>query len=189
MKPERVGYGAGQRQLRDRPNVLRLVLGEPVSEPTQGEAQAPYALLEANIDDMTGELAGHVLGALLAAGALDAWATPITMKKGRPALTLSALAASVQAEAVTETMLRETTSIGVRRLPVWRTERPRRTEHVTTPYGGVRVKVSGGPWGPPIAKPEFDDCAALARERGVPVREVLAAATHAAEALVTGRRS
>jgi uncharacterized protein (TIGR00299 family) protein len=186
MKPERVGYGAGQKQLADRPNVLRLVLGEPVTDEARHDAAAPYALLEANIDDMTGELAGHVLGVLLAAGALDAWAIPSTMKKGRPGLVLSALAASVQADSVTEAMLRETTSIGVRRLPVWRTERPRRTEHVRTPYGGVRVKISGGPWGPPVVKPEFDDCAALAREHGVAVRDVLAAAIRAAEASLPG---
>jgi uncharacterized protein (TIGR00299 family) protein len=187
MRPERSSYGAGARELPDRPNLLRLVLGAPEGEASlELEAsRAPYALLEANVDDLTGELAGHALASLLEKGALDAWATPITMKKGRPGLVLSALVPAVRADELAGVMMSETTTLGVRRAPVTRLERPRRTVTVSTPWGAVRVKVSEGPFGPPIAKPEFDDVVSLARSRGVPVRDVLGAATLAALRLVT----
>jgi uncharacterized protein (DUF111 family) len=125
-------------------------------------------------------VAAHAIEALLAAGALDAWAVPITMKKGRPALTLAALAPSARASVIAATLLTETTSIGVRQIPVSRTERPRRTISVATPFGAIPVKVSEGPFGPPQIKPEFAACAEAARAHGVPVREVIAAALAAA---------
>jgi uncharacterized protein (DUF111 family) len=169
-----VGWGAGWRELPDRPNLLRAVLGsEPVGA---GAVVGSHVVLEANIDDMTGELAGHTIEALLGAGALDAWATPITMKKGRPGLMLSALAEASAADAITTVMLRESTTLGVRRIGASRTERPRRIEVVETPYGRIPVKVSEGPYGPPTVKPEFDACARAASEHGVPVRVVIAAA-------------
>lgn len=173
LAPERIGFGAGQRRLADRPNLLRLVLGAPEGGATAGPS---HVLLESNVDDMTGELAGHAIAALIAAGAVDAWAQAVTMKKGRPGLVLSALAPAALADAVATTMLCETTSIGVRRIAASRVERPRRIVEVATEYGVVRVKVSEGPFGPPLVKPEFDDCASRARELGVPVREVLLAA-------------
>jgi pyridinium-3,5-bisthiocarboxylic acid mononucleotide nickel chelatase len=180
FSPERVGFGAGQRELPGRPNLVRAVLGAR-SSGLAGEAEgawggASHVILEANVDDLTGEIAAHALDALFAAGAVDAWAIPITMKKGRPALTISALAPAPQADAVATALLRETTSIGLRRIPVTRTERPRRSLTVETSYGPIRVKVSEGPFGPPQVKPEFDDCATAARTHGVPVREVIAAA-------------
>jgi hypothetical protein len=172
--PERVGFGGGSRELPDRPNLLRVVLGSGArAEEVSG---ASHVVLEANVDDLTGEVAAHALEALLRAGALDAWAEPITMKKGRPALKMAALAPLAQADAVAAALLRETTSIGVRRIPVTRTERPRRTVRVDTTYGPIRVKISEGPFGPPQVKPEFEDCAAAAKTHGVPVREVIAAA-------------
>ena len=177
FSPERVGYGGGTRELDDRPNLLRLVLGEP----TAASDEASHVVLEANVDDMTGELAGHAIVALLDAGAVDAWASPTTMKKGRPGLVLAALAPHAAADRVAHAILRETTTIGVRRRPVSRTERPRTTVEVETPYGLVPVKISEGPYGPPQAKPEFDRCAALAADHGVPVRVVIQAvlAAHA----------
>jgi uncharacterized protein (TIGR00299 family) protein len=174
--PERVGFGGGSRELADRPNLLRVVLGVA---PAAEEHGASHVVLEANVDDMTGEVAGHAIEALLGAGALDAWAEPITMKKGRPALKIAALAPAALGDAVGAILLRETTSIGLRRIPVTRTERPRRMVRVDTAYGAVRIKISEGPFGPPQAKPEFDDCAAAARTHGVPVREVIAAAVAA----------
>lgn len=184
--PERAGFGGGQKELADRPNLLRVVLGARPSAEAGGDlaASATHVVLEANVDDITGEVAACALETVLAAGALDVWAVPITMKKGRPALTLCALAAAPQADVVAAAMLRETTSIGVRRVPVTRTERPRRIVSVQTAYGALRVKVSEGPFGPPQVKPELDDCAAAARAHGVPVREVIAAALAAARAAV-----
>ncbi|EYF01699.1 nickel pincer cofactor biosynthesis protein LarC [Chondromyces apiculatus] len=177
--PERVGFGAGHRELPDRPNLLRVVLGTRPAREADPETSS-HVILEANVDDMTGEVAAHAIEVLLSVGAVDAWATPITMKKGRPALTISALAPTPQADAVATALLTETTTIGVRRLPVNRTERPRRSVTVETIYGAIRVKISEGPFGPPQVKPEFDDCASAARAHGVPVREVVAAALAAA---------
>jgi uncharacterized protein (TIGR00299 family) protein len=180
VTPERTGWGAGSAELSDRPNLLRAVLGAPATAlQAPGAVASTHAVLEANIDDATGELAAAWIELLLAAGAVDAWATPITMKKGRPALTISALAPIERADAVAHAMLRETTSLGVRRYDVSRAERPRRMERVETPYGTIPVKVAGGPFGPPQVKPEFDACVAAAHAHGVPVREVIRAATAA----------
>jgi uncharacterized protein (TIGR00299 family) protein len=176
--PERVGWGAGEKELSDRPNVLRVVLGSRV------ESAAPdlstHVALETNVDDMTGELSAHVIRKVLESGALDAWATPVIMKKGRPGLTLSVLGRAQDAERLAELLLRETTTLGVRRIPLTRLERPRRTIEVGTKFGTVPVKVSAGGFGPAFAKPEFDVCAELASNHGVPVREVLEAALKAA---------
>jgi hypothetical protein len=148
-------------------------LGEPVAVAV---AAAEFVQLEANVDDMTGELAAHAIAVLIEAGALDAWASPITMKKGRPGLVLAVLARAAAADELAAVLLRETTSLGVRRLPATRLERPRRMVEVETRFGRVPIKVSEGPFGPPQAKPEFDACERAARAAGVPVREVLAEA-------------
>jgi uncharacterized protein (TIGR00299 family) protein len=182
MAPERVGWGAGSADLRDRPNVLRAVLGVRATEASSREEGSTHAVLEANVDDASGELAGSWIESLLSAGAVDAWVTPITMKKGRPAMTISALAPLARADAVAHAMLRETTSLGVRRYEVARIERPRTIEHVETSYGRIPIKVATGPFGPPQAKPEFDACVEAARAHGVPVREVLRSAMAAAAA-------
>jgi uncharacterized protein (TIGR00299 family) protein len=180
--PERVGFGAGRRELPDRPNLLRVVLGTRPAVVEEAPPLASHVIVEANVDDLTGEVAAHALAALFEAGALDAWATPILMKKGRPGLTLAALAPAARVDAVAAALLAETTTIGVRRIPVSRTERPRRSVTVATAFGPIPVKVSEGPFGPPQIKPEFDACAAAARTHGIPVREVLAAALSAARA-------
>jgi hypothetical protein len=181
MAPERTGWGAGTANLEDRPNVLRAVLGAPVPEvPVEGSSSGSHVVIETNVDDATGELVASAIEGLLAEGALDVWATPITMKKGRPALMLSALAPEALADAIAHSMIRETTSLGVRRHAVSRLERPRRMVDVQTPFGPVPVKIAGGPFGPVQAKPEFDACLALARAHGVPVREVIRAALVAA---------
>jgi len=165
--PEITGWGAGTAELTDRPNLLRAVLGGASAE------AASHAVIETNVDDITGEVVASCMESLLAAGALDAWATPITMKKGRPAFTVSALANASSADAVAAAMLRETTSLGIRRYPVGRLERPRRVIEVETRFGRIPVKIAEGPFGPAQIKPEFDDCAAAAKTHGVPVREVI----------------
>jgi hypothetical protein len=173
--PERIGWGFGSRVLPDRLNALRVILGSALA-PTEPASLATHVVLEANIDDMSGELAAHALQNLLASGALDAWATPIVMKKGRPALTLSLICERGAEARLAEALLRETSSIGVRHLPVSRSERPRRLVQVSTEFGVIPVKVSEGPYGPVRVKPEFDACAAAARAAGVPVGSVIAAA-------------
>ncbi len=169
MAPSRVGWGAGTKRFPDRPNALRAVLGAPLD--TEGAPQ--LSVLEANVDDMTGELVGHAIALLLADGARDAWAVPCTMKKGRPGLVLSALVASSDADRLSALVLRETSSLGVRRTQVSRAERPRRLVEVTTRFGVLPLKVAEGPFGAPQLKPEFDACARAAADHGVPVREVL----------------
>jgi uncharacterized protein (TIGR00299 family) protein len=170
QRVERIGWGAGTRVVRGRPNALRVVLGEPLAAT---HAAGGLVVLEANVDDMTGELMGHAIASVMQAGALDAWATPITMKKGRPGLVLSVLARAETAQTLASAILRETTSLGVRWAAASRLERPRRTVEVTTRFGVIPVKVSEGPYGAPQAKPEFDACERAALAAGVPVREVL----------------
>lgn len=169
--PELSGWGAGTLAFADRPNALRVVLGS--AHPPEGAAD--LFVLEANLDDMTGELVGHAIALLLEGGALDAWAVPITMKKGRPGVVLSALVRAAAADELSALMLRETTSLGVRRTPALRSERPRRTVSIETRFGAIPLKVSEGPYGPVQAKPEFDACARAAAAHGVPVRVVIAA--------------
>jgi uncharacterized protein (DUF111 family) len=108
------------------------------------------------------------------------------MKKGRPGLTIAALVPAPRVDAVAHALLRETTSLGVRRHDVARVERPRRIEPVDTPYGRIPVKLATGPFGPPQLKPEFDACVEAARTHGVPVREVLRAASTAAARQLLG---
>jgi uncharacterized protein (TIGR00299 family) protein len=183
IRPEASGYGAGTQELPDRPNVLRLVLGAHDKEHHHDKRAHTHVVLEANVDDLTGELAAHAMAALLEAGALDAWATPIVMKKGRPALVLSALADNAHADAVAQVLLAETTTLGLRRTEVTRNELDRKTIEVDTRFGRLPMKVSAGK-----AKPEFDASAKAARKHGVPVRIVIQAAL-AAYPLSTGNDS
>ena len=178
--PERVGWGAGTRSLADRPNALRVALGTRRTN----EAALSHVLVEATVDDMTGELMGHALACLLEAGAVDAWVTSVTMKKGRPGWIVTALSRSAQASTVADAMLRHTSTIGVRFTAVTRRELSRRMLEVATEYGPIAVKISGGGDEPLKLKPEFDACARAAREHGVPVRTVLDAAVAAARGSV-----
>ena len=184
MKPEVTGWGAGTKDLPDRPNLLRVVLGTAVAGKARSSSQGTHVVLEANLDDTTGELLAHNIGALLEAGALDAWTAPITMKKGRPAHVLCALASEERADDVASAMLRESTSLGVRRHAVDRVERPRKIATVKTPFGEIPVKVAGGPFGPPQRKPEVDACIAAAKAHGVPLRQVIDAAMTASAGLI-----
>lgn len=184
LAPLAIGWGAGTRVLPDRLNALRVVLGEHAAPASTGDS---HLVLEANVDDLTGELAGHAIAKLLEAGALDAWAAPITMKKGRPGLVLSALCSAASLSVIETVLLRETSSIGLRRYGVARTERPREIVEVETEFGKIPVKIARGPYGPPQLKPEFDACATAASAHSVPVRTVLAAALAAAAMLDEAR--
>lgn len=187
LVPLAVGWGAGTRSLPDRPNALRVVLGEALAPAVASDPPATHVVLEANVDDMTGELSAHAITQLLEAGALDAWAVPITMKKGRPGLLLSALCTAPMASVVEGVLLRETSSLGVRRHGVTRLERPREMVEVDTEFGQIPVKVARGPYGPAQIKPEFDACVRAAQRHSVPVRVVLSAALNAATTLLGTR--
>jgi hypothetical protein len=178
-----VGWGAGDLELVDRPNVLRVVVLEPVAAPREIVWQ-----IEANIDDMTGELCAAAAEAVLAAGALDVWWTPVTMKKGRPALVLAALADAPRREAVVAAILRETTSIGVRYAPCERAVLAREIITVETAYGPIAIKCALDGTVVVNAAPEYETCAAAARRHGVPVKQVYAAAQAAYAAAPAARR-
>jgi uncharacterized protein (TIGR00299 family) protein len=175
MTVERVGYGAGTADPAGRPNVVQVVVGtlvEPSATPAPGREAVQ---LEVNVDDVTGEVLAHTIAALLDAGAHDAWATPIVMKKGRPAHTVAALVDPAHVERVAAVLLAETGSLGLRAAPVRRW--PQQRAEVTVDVGGhaVRVKVAAG-----RAKPEHDDAAAAASALGRPLRDVLREAETAA---------
>jgi uncharacterized protein (TIGR00299 family) protein len=168
---DRVGYGVGTRDPADRPNLLRGLLGRR----PEGGATTLW-VIEANLDDVTPQILSFALDALLAAGARDAWIAPVTMKKGRPGHVLSALAGDEARAKVAEVMLRETTALGVRAAPVERMELARRFETIKTGFGTVRIKIGELRGETVSATPEYEDCAQLAREKDVPLKEVIAAA-------------
>ena len=170
-----VGYGAGSADIPGRPNVVQVVVGsEPAVNLTPQPGQ-PVQLFETNVDDATGEVIAHTIAALLAAGAYDAWASPIVMKKGRPAHTVHALCDPARAAEVSAVLVRETGSLGLRGtlLQRWPQQRDEHTVHVQG--HAIGVKVTAG-----RMKVEHDDAAAAARALGMPLREVLRQATEAA---------
>ncbi|MFN0062863.1 MAG: nickel pincer cofactor biosynthesis protein LarC [Myxococcaceae bacterium] len=170
MRVQRVGYGVGTKDWKDRPNVLRAVLGEV------DEKQASVWELSVNLDDATPQLIGVLLERLLEMGALDAWVLPATMKKGRPGHVLGALVDAAKRDVLVNLLLAESTTLGVRYWPVERATLERQFETVETPYGAVRIKVGLRDGERLNAAPEFEDCRARAKEHGVPVKEVWAAA-------------
>lgn len=172
------GYGAGSRDLPGRPNVVQAVVGQ-VGVGTG--AVEVLVLVETNVDDVTGEVLAHAVARLLDAGALDAWVTPIVMKKGRPAHTVSALARPADAAAVRHLLAAETGSLGVRVVAVERHAAERSEATVEVGGHAVRVKVADG-----RVKAEHDDAAAAAVALGRPLRDVLREAEAAYAAAVDG---
>ena len=188
-----VGYGFGRREL-PWPNALRVWLGETdeVGAPTpEGQSaddteQDDVILLETNIDDMNPQFYATTLDRLFAAGALDAWLTPIIMKKGRPAILVGVLAAPAQADALADLLIAQTTTLGVRRTPATRRKAGRSFATVATPWGEARVKLKHWHGKVIAAVPEYDDCAALAAATDLPIATVHAKAVQLAAALVEG---
>ncbi len=168
------GFGAGTADLGERPNTVQVVLGTAAAELTPGQ---PVMLLEVNVDDATGETLAHAVVRLLEAGAHDAWVTPIVMKKGRPAHTVSALADPALAAQVAGVLTAETGSFGVRGQTLERWPQARASERVEVDGLAVSVKVSAG-----RAKAEHDDAVRVARRTGRPLREVVARAEAQARA-------
>ena len=178
VRVHRVGVGVGGRDPAELPNVVRLVLGEPAEAPA-----APGAVvLEANVDDLDLRLWPGVLDALFAAGASDAWLTPILMKKGRPAHTLSALCRPEVVADVQAAVFATTSTIGLRVVPVGKVALERASASVEVLGGRVGVKVAVARGRVVNVSVEYEDVAARARETGLPVKEALRAATAAAEA-------
>jgi uncharacterized protein (TIGR00299 family) protein len=178
MKIERVGYGAGSREIAGHPNLLRALLGDLVSE---GAIRETVVVIETTIDDMNPQLYGHLMERLFAAGALEVFYTPIQMKKNRPGTLVTIICPEPRLERVGEVVFKETTTIGFRYLPMGRIELGRRIDTVDTPWGPVRMKVSVLNGGIVQATPEYEDCRALALGGGVPLKTVQQAAVHAHE--------
>jgi uncharacterized protein (TIGR00299 family) protein len=174
---ERVGYGAARRELADRPNLLRVVLGAKDHADPRGRV----SLMEANIDDLNPELVPDAVERCVAAGALDVWTMPALMKKGRPGIVLSALARPGDEAAVARAMLEETSTLGVRLSRLHRYELEREERIVEVDGGAVRVKIGWLDGRVVNVAPEHDDCAALARASGRSVKSVWAAALAAAQ--------
>lgn len=162
------GFGAGTRELAELPNLTQVVVGTAAAATSDGQ---PVVLLEANLDDATGEVLAASVAALLAAGAHDAWVSPIVMKKGRPAHTIAALADPAVATVVRTVLVRETGSLGVRATELTRWPSPRETTTVDVLGHPVRIKVT-----PTRAKAEHDDAVRVAAATARPLREILARA-------------
>ena len=174
------GLGFGARKLQRRPNVLRATRLTAEASAAGLPADEPLTVLETNLDDCNPQWIGELIGRLLELGALDAWAAPIIMKKGRPALLLGALCRPETAPQLQREIFLATPTFGIRATSVSRTALARRQETVATPYGAVRVKM-GELDGRVITRtPEFADCAERARSAGVTPRQVAEAAREAA---------
>jgi len=181
MRVEHVGYGAGTARL-DFPNVLRVLVGEEDREaaPVAESPAGTELILETNVDDLNPELYSYVLERLFAAGAQDAWLTPIIMKKGRPAVMVSVLASPQREEAIRQVLFRETGTLGVRTFAVDKRALEREWVEVVTRHGLVRVKIGVLDGVPITVSPEFEDCARVAREASVAARDVYEEATRLA---------
>jgi pyridinium-3,5-bisthiocarboxylic acid mononucleotide nickel chelatase len=171
-----VGYGAGTKELADRPNLVRVVLGTEASRPT-----GRVVLLETNLDDFAPELVPDAVERCFDAGALDVWTTPAQMKKGRPGFVLSALARPEAQAAIARVLLEETSALGVRVARLDRYELDRDERIVDVVGGSVRVKVGLLDGRVVNLAPEHDDCAALARSTGRSVQSVWAEAVARAQ--------
>jgi uncharacterized protein (DUF111 family) len=171
-----VGYGAGSADIQGRPNVVQVVIGDAVSVSSTPEPGQDVQLLETNVDDATGEVIAHTIASLIAAGAHDAWASPIVMKKGRPAHTVHVLCDPSATQLMGALLLRETGSLGLRGTALRRWPQQRTERQVVVDGHKVRAKVALG-----RVKVEYDDAAAAASALGRPLREVLAEAAALAE--------
>jgi hypothetical protein len=195
MKVERVGYGAGAREIPGQPNLARLLLGSTgpalrtcgtLTTCSEGLSEDVVSVIEANVDDMSPQLYGFFVDQALAAGALDVTCTPIQMKKNRPGILVSVLCAPEKSDALAQMLFEQTTTIGVRIYEARRKVLERELLSVETPYGPVQVKVARREGKVLNVAPEYEDCQRLATEKGVPLKQVIIAAQAAYLAQVSG---
>jgi uncharacterized protein (TIGR00299 family) protein len=180
MNLRTIGYGAGTADLKEKPNVLRLLIGDKLHSETgehlAGRADLPVTVIETNLDDMSPQIYGYFAEKALAAGALDVFSAPVQMKKNRPGLLVTLLSEPGNVPRLVDLIFRETTTIGVRTHEVQRRTLDRELVPVTTPFGDVRMKISRMNGSVLNVAPEFDDCRRIAAEKGIPLKEVIAAA-------------
>ncbi len=182
MKLELIGYGAGSMDFPEKANVMRLLIGEAESHAGKTAhhiGDAPIAVIETNLDDMSPQIYGYFVERALGAGALDVFSTPVQMKKNRPGLLVTILCEPAKTTQLTGLLFKETTTIGVRIHEAQRRTLAREFLHVETRFGPVRMKLSRLNGSILNATPEFDDCRRIAAEKGIPLKDVLAAATFA----------
>jgi len=172
MRIERIGYGAGTRDLESQANLLRLIVGQ-----TDEQVESDQVwILETNLDDVSGEVIGHTTALLMDAGALDVYTTAIQMKKNRPAVMVSVICRADDVSQLEAILFRETTTLGVRRWPASRHTLPREACQVETPWGPIAGKLATGPGGKVRFSPEYDACRRIAVEHRVPLADVYDAA-------------
>jgi hypothetical protein len=177
LRIQATGYGAGQRTLKDRPNLLRAIVGESIVSTGRDDV----VVIETNIDDYNPELYEYVMDRLFAAGARDVYFTPVHMKKNRPAILLTVICSESDRDRLAGIILSETSAIGLRYYAAQRVVLPRETREVTTPYGTMRVKVARGADGHENIAPEYEDCKRLAQHNNVPIKLVYQAALTAVQ--------
>jgi hypothetical protein len=180
MQLESVGVGAGKREIRERPNVLRVFIGESVSEAQEDEE---VWVVQTNIDDMSPQLYQNISDKLFRSGALDVFFTPVQMKKQRPGILVSVIVPVQQLPAIERVLFTESTTFGLRKHKTQRAVLAREMRQVITPYGKVRVKIGRLRGEIITVSPEYSDCAKLARKLRVPLKTVLSAAASAASKL------
>jgi uncharacterized protein (TIGR00299 family) protein len=177
MSVEKIAYGAGDRDPKGRPNVLRILRGVRTPDIQNRRSDAERVVkIECEIDDMNPQLFGPLIDNLLGAGALDAFYTAVHMKKGRPGTLVTVLAPPAKRQALIDLLFRDSTTIGVRYEEMARACLDRAIEVVQTPYGPVRFKVARQDGRELNAAPEFDDCERIAAQHGVSIKAVQAAA-------------
>jgi len=175
MTMETIGFGAGDRDLKEQPNVLRLIIGEAADK----MASDMVWVLETNLDDISGEVIGHTTAKLFEAGALDVYTTSIQMKKNRPGVLLSVLTPGELTAKLEKIIFRETSTLGVRRWQASRHNLERRPHMVETPLVMIQGKLAVLPDGGQSFSPEFEDCRRIAGEKNLPLKDVYEVAMQA----------
>lgn len=172
MEISGIGYGAGQKNIKEIPNTLRIMLGEsPGRSFSKGGREV--SVLETNIDDLNPQVYEYVMERLFSAGALDVYLTPVIMKKGRPGVVLTVLCPEDKRDALAGIVFSETTTIGARHYPVSRLVLDREIREISTDLGRARIKIYRQTDGTISYSPEYEDCKRIARRHGMPLREVM----------------
>jgi pyridinium-3,5-bisthiocarboxylic acid mononucleotide nickel chelatase len=178
MIPERIGYGAGAREL-NIPNLLRVFIGESSGPAGDVEAEC-VAVLETSIDDMNPQLYEYIIGKILGLGALDIFLTPVQMKKNRPGTLITVICQTGEIARFSDFLLRETTTIGLRWRVDQRLKARRRMQEVQTRFGPIRIKIASIGGRIVNVSPEYEDCKRLAQEKGIPLKDIMEEARLAA---------
>jgi hypothetical protein len=177
MKLRAIGHGAGSVNLKEQANLLRLLIGESVMSEAGERWESPVTVIETNLDDMSPQIYGYFAEKALAAGALDVFSSPVQMKKNRPGLLVTLLSESANVSRLIDLVFRETTTIGVRTYEARRKTLDREFVPVETPFGSVRMKISRMNGSVLNAAPEYEDCQRIAKEKGIPLKQVIASAS------------